>query len=53
MFIPDFDFYPSRIPDLGSLIPDPTTALEEGEIFLALPFFVAKKISLNCKQFHF
>ncbi len=27
--IPDPDFYPSRIPDLGSLIPDPNTATKE------------------------
>jgi hypothetical protein len=27
--IPDLDFYPSRIPDLGSRIPDPTTAAKE------------------------
>jgi hypothetical protein len=25
MFISDPDFYPSRIPDLGSRVPDPTT----------------------------
>jgi hypothetical protein len=29
MFIPDPDFYPSRIPDLGSRIPDPKTAKKE------------------------
>jgi hypothetical protein len=29
MFIPDPDFYPSRIPDLGSRIPDPKTATKE------------------------
>jgi hypothetical protein len=40
MFIPDTDFYPSRIPDLGSRIPDQTTApKEEGDIFFVLPFF--------------
>jgi hypothetical protein len=27
--IPDPDFYPSRIPDLGSRIPDPKTATKE------------------------
>ncbi len=27
--IPDRDFYPSRIPDLGSRIPDPKTATKE------------------------
>jgi hypothetical protein len=27
--IPDPDFYPSRIPDLGSRIPDPKTAIKE------------------------
>ena len=29
MFIPDPDFYPSRIPDLGSRIPEPKTATKE------------------------
>jgi hypothetical protein len=29
MFIPDPDFCPSRIPDLGSWIPDPKTATKE------------------------
>jgi hypothetical protein len=35
--IPDPDFYPSRIPDLGSRIPDPKTATKDrGEkIFLS------------------
>jgi hypothetical protein len=28
-WIPDPDFYPSRIPDLGSRIPDPKTATKE------------------------
>jgi hypothetical protein len=27
--IPDPDFYPSRIPDLGSRIPDPKTAMKD------------------------
>jgi hypothetical protein len=42
MFIPDPDFYPSRVPDLGSLIPDPKiSAKERGEKnFWAKPFFV-------------
>jgi hypothetical protein len=29
MFIPDPDFYPSRIPDPGSWIPDPKTATKD------------------------
>ncbi len=29
MFIPDPDFYPSRISNLGSRIPDPKTATKE------------------------
>jgi hypothetical protein len=29
MFIPDPDFYPSRIPDPGSRIPKPKTATKE------------------------
>jgi hypothetical protein len=41
MFIPDPDFYPSRIP--GSRIPDPKTGTKErGEKkFVVIPFFVA------------
>jgi hypothetical protein len=41
--IPDPDFYPSRIPDLGSRIPDPKTAKKDrGEkFFFVKPFFVA------------
>ncbi len=37
-------FYPSRIPDLGSRIPDPTTETkEEGKKFVALLFFGSHK----------
>ncbi len=41
--IPDPDFYPSRIPDLGSRIPNPKTATKErGEKKLVvIPFYVA------------
>jgi hypothetical protein len=41
--IPDPDFYPSRIPDLGSQIPDPKTATKErGEKkFAVITFYVA------------
>jgi hypothetical protein len=41
--IPDPDFYPSWIPDLGSRIPDPKTATKErGEKKLVvIPFHVA------------
>jgi hypothetical protein len=41
--IPDPDFYPSRIPDPGSRIPDPKTATKErGEKkFGVILFFVA------------
>jgi hypothetical protein len=47
MFIPDPDFYPSRIPDLGSRIPDPKTATKErGEKKLDVkPFYVATKFN--------
>jgi hypothetical protein len=47
MFIPYPDFYPSRIPDLGSQIPDPKTATKErGEKKLVVkPFFVAKNVT--------
>ncbi len=43
MFIPNPDFYPFLIPDLGSRIPDPKTATKErGEKKLVVrPFFVA------------
>jgi hypothetical protein len=41
--IPDPDFYPSRIPDPGSWIPDSKTATKErGEKKLVvIPFYVA------------
>jgi hypothetical protein len=41
--IPDPDFYPSRIPDLGCRIQDPKTATKErGEKFCyVIPFYVA------------
>jgi hypothetical protein len=41
--IPDPDFYPSRIPDPGSRIPDPKTATKErGEKkFFVITFYVA------------
>jgi hypothetical protein len=40
MFIPDPDFYPSRIPDLGSRISDPKTVTKErGEKKLLSYFF--------------
>ncbi len=48
MFIPDPDFYPSRIPDLGpgSGIPDPgfnnSNKRGEGKIIVR-PFFIASK----------
>jgi hypothetical protein len=40
-------FYPSRIPDLGSLILDPKTSTKErGEKkFVVIPFFVAKNFT--------
>jgi hypothetical protein len=43
MFIPDPDFYPSRIPDLGSRIPDPKTAMKTGvkKKSVVIPFFGA------------
>ncbi len=41
--IPDSDFYPSRILDPGSRVPDPKTATKEkGETkFVVIPLFVA------------
>jgi hypothetical protein len=51
MFIPDPDFYRSRIPDLGSRIPAPKTAMKdigEKKIFI-IPFFgVINFTKLNC-----
>jgi hypothetical protein len=50
MFIPDPDFYPSRIPDPGSRILDPKTATKErgeNKVFV-IPFFVATKLFLKC-----
>jgi hypothetical protein len=43
MFIPDPDFYPSWIPDLGSRIPDLKTATKERgkKKFVVLTFYVA------------
>jgi hypothetical protein len=42
--ISDTDFYPSRIPDLGSRIPDTSTApKEEGEIFFCPNIFGGHK----------
>jgi hypothetical protein len=54
MFIPDPDFYLSRIPDLGYWIPDPKTGTKErGEKkFVVIPFFVATNFT-NCKLFYF
>jgi hypothetical protein len=41
MFIPDPDFHPSRIPDLGSRIPDPKTAIKvRGEKKLDVNLFM-------------
>ncbi len=40
--IPDPDFYPSRIPDLGFRIPDPKTATKERwKKLVVIPFYVA------------
>jgi hypothetical protein len=43
MFIPDPDFYPSRIPDLGSRIQDRKTATKERceKKFVVITFYVA------------
>jgi hypothetical protein len=44
MFIPDSDFYPSRIPDPGSRIPDPKTATKESceKKLVVIPFWSQK-----------
>jgi hypothetical protein len=44
MFIPDPDFYPPRIPYLGSLIPDPKIATRIIEVFN--PKIVTKPIKI-------
>jgi hypothetical protein len=50
--IPDPDFYPSRIPDLGSRIPDPRTATKErGEKKFVVTTFIVATDSQNCKLF--
>jgi hypothetical protein len=53
--IPDPDFYPSRIPDLGSRIPDPKTATKErGEKKLDVkPLYVATKFNKIVNYFRF
>jgi hypothetical protein len=53
--IPDPDFYPSRIPDLGSRIPDPKTATKErGDKKLDVkPFYVATKFNKIVNYFSF
>jgi len=52
MFIPDPDFYPFRIPDPRSRIPDPKTATKKrGEKkFVVITFYVATYFT-NCKLF--
>jgi hypothetical protein len=52
MFIPDPDFYPFWIPDLGSRIPDPKTATKERGIKMSNLFFVAKNFP-KLKLFYF
>ncbi len=52
MFIPDRDFYPFRIADLGSRTPDPKKTEEEGEKVVVFPFFSAQ-ISQKLKLFYF
>jgi hypothetical protein len=53
--IPDPDFYPSRIPDPGSRIPDTKTATKErGEKKLDVkPFYVATKFNKIVNSFSF
>jgi hypothetical protein len=55
MFIPDPDFFPTLIPDLGSRIPDPKTATKEkGEKKLDVkPFYVATKFYKIVNYFSF
>jgi hypothetical protein len=62
MLIPDPDFYPSRIPDLGSRIPDPKTATKErGEMlkkriwanFQRIIEVFTQKLSLSSQKYGF
>jgi hypothetical protein len=55
MFIPDPDFYPSRIPDPGSRIPDPKTATKERceKKLYVKPFYVATKFDKIVNYFSF
>jgi hypothetical protein len=45
MFIPDPDFYPSRIPDLGSRIQKPQQKRGVKKKFDAIPFYVASNFT--------
>jgi hypothetical protein len=47
MFIPDPDYYPSRIPDLGL-----KNSNKRGEKFVVIPF-LQLQISQNTKLFYF
>ncbi len=50
MFIPDPDFYPSRIPNPGSRIPDPKTGRKErGEKIFFVKHFVVATNFTKCK----
>ncbi len=52
--IPDPDFYPSRIPNPGSRIPDPKTGRKErGEKKFLSNIFLCPQISQNVKLFNF
>jgi hypothetical protein len=54
MFIPDPDFYPSRMPDSGSLIPDPKTATKErGEKMCGRIFYCSHKFHKIANYFIF
>jgi hypothetical protein len=54
MFIPDPDFYPSRISDPGSRIPDPKTATKKrGEQIFCQPFFCSHKFHKIVNYFIF
>ncbi len=53
--LPDPDFYPSRIPDRGSRIPDPKTATKKRgkKIFCHIFFVVTNFTKLKCRRIKF
>jgi hypothetical protein len=51
MFIPDPDFYPSRIPDLGSRISDPGSRIPDLGSRIPDPKTATKEVKIICHTF--